>query len=544
MNNKFTLKEDISKVLATLENKSDLNNYIIGNDEIYKLFKYFLFSDMISSDFLDKIDMPNIKQFPESLQSFPENTIREYFNDVFNLDSFNSNNKSILNEEKELALAKIKNVLIKVKNNNIVKLKDCVDKLNKLYDLQLEKKLSSKLILINEDDNKYILNDSIAIIFDNPKFKTYISFYIFSKVFSKNLYYDNYFINNVINFYNDNTKITDYSDDISLLKYWYFFYLINSNLFNKNIDLSYFINNKKLINKINQILSEGKIEFKKNNKTKLQNNITELLKKGKKGGGKKDKLKAKSKDQKKPNINKENPLQKNINNDLNKIFIYGFKSLYDLLNDNLKNKYVKNYYKDTKCINSSGNNNESKCIKISNLDDFPNPFNNKEDKKVNKIYNEQLKLVREYQPYRYFNKNDFISQVSKKISIFDILSTYIEAGDLTNDIKKYVNNIFNVTIDTLIFFYLNKYQIYRIYLSIFNDIQNQLNINNNYNKNYIVNNNIKQKNNLLKNKNINYNKMLKILENEKKSLEFGPDYYNRIKVINQLIKEIEIKKLI
>ena len=512
-------------------------NILEKDDEIKKIFYYFMYNDLINIDKSNNFKNINIKYIIED----PIYTIKENLQNIkntINIEYIEELKKNIKN----------KHILIKKKNleckNHITIIK------NLYYEMYIERFLPS-----GKKDNTVFENKTVLFIDDDYyKYKLGLFFakLIFSLIKSDDSKDNSSLEINFNNFFNiqdykedylnsEKNNVTDFKDIDINFKYWFIIVFISGILFGSNSKYSYIFNFESFEEHIKKL---SILENAKNNKS---------------GKKKKDKKKQKGGNNSEIKSNKQKIIKKNKKNikgnkkklpiisiDPKKLYILVLEKCFINKKDTLFSIYYVNFQKNIKqyFINKISDEylkNNSSSINSNNIY-LEDPFS------IEKL---KLKSIIDY-------KGDIIDKNSLKnifnnikYSIFNFLKVYLNSDNF-KIIKDFLSKVKKYLILLLFYLYNLKKNIYKEYLKISSEIFD-IPINKNNNKN--INKNKNKKKNNLKSTSINVkknnskvndvNQKIKKIQNmiySLKSKKNISDYHEKILKLEHMKKKIIMQK--
>ena len=558
------MSNTITEELIALKGKEEYDtiyrywNDKMQNPSIKDQWLKFMYHDLLPEKTIDELvkSSSSINNVKNDINRYIEKSIHNRFHE------FNNKDEAIRDKLLKLVYDKTKKDLTFVTKKS----EDCKVNLKKLIDYQI-KRIIDPYTVEREKDDKYLLfKDNKVLDYDSKNdvsLQCQISNIILCKSFDdekelKELTIDsNPFANCIIN-------------GIPTLKYWYLLYLLMTNLFSMNSDLSIFNDTNKLDKMIESILVPKSKEDKtdKTDKRKddnIKKNIAKMI-----GAGKKDK-----KDNQKKNTKSAIQLwwtmgeaskihnyvtKKTINSSLGKQTLSDF--LFKGFLDNSKIidittlEYIIRNYSTTKSftdlkneIHKECNKNPFLCNSTTYLDSkfFEKYILEKEEGKIRQTFSSEDRRVSEMvNLYKTIN-----TRYNNALPYMSLELYMVGSKDESKVRDKFEDRvILNNIIDFYIYLYVEKYKLYSNYIKVFNE-QNisKYNIKTNSqskeNRSNLKGSNTKGSNTKSPNK-INYNGIIKKLREEREKVEtelFGTSEGNqKIKIINKLIENTKIAK--
>jgi hypothetical protein len=506
-------------------------NILEKDNEIKKIFYYFMYNDLINIDKNNNFKNINIKYIIED----PIYTIKENLQNIkntINIEYIEELKKNIKNKH---ILIKKKN--LECKNHiNIIK--------NLYYEMYIERFLPS-----SKKDNTIFENKTVLFIDDDYyKYKLGLFFakLIFSLIKSDDSKNNSSLEKNFNNFFNiedykedylnsEKNDVTDFKDIDINFKYWFIIVFISGVLFGNNSKYNYIFNFESFEEHIKKL---SILDNPKNNKSGKKKKD----KKKKQKGGNNSEIKSnKQKIIKKNKDRKKLPI---ISIDPKKLYILVLQKCFINKKDTLFSIYYLNFQKNIKqyFINKISDEylkNNSSSINPNNiyLDD---PFS------IEKL---KLKSITEY-------KGDIIDKSSLKnvfnnikYSIFNFLKVYLNSDNF-KIIKDFLSKVKKYLILLLFYLYNMKKNIYKEYLKISSEIfdiplnkNNNKNVNKNKKKNNSKSTSINMKKNNSKVNNVNQKiKKIQNMIDSLKSKKNISDYHEKILKLEHMKKKIIMQK--
>jgi hypothetical protein len=537
------------------------NDQLQKDKNVKKRWLQFLYHDILASKTIDKIIEDD-----RSLDNSNSNTENYIKRSIYNRFHEFNNKEEIV---RHTLLKKVYNKTISDLAFIKKKSEDCKNNITKLIDLQIKIILEPYTVEKEKNEKYLIFKDNKVLDFnfkDDVTLQCFIANIILCKSFGSALDFSVITVS-------ENPFGRCQLSDKTILKYWFLFYLIITNLLSVNIDLSIFSDIEKLYKLVDSILQpKGKEEqpkSKESNKKKAEgiaNLLSKKIKGGKKGGkGGNGKKGEKSK-------TPANPATQLwwTTGEAAKIQTYMRTHKINLetgtINSNLYEYLFKSFLEESSIpqLSSSNTFNNIKILR-DNTEYKKNPFclNNKfEDSKfLNKMildkidndFRQKISNEKKREPEMVTFYKDINNKIKNALP-FMSLELYMkgEREEIIND--KYNNkDILNHIIDFYIYLYIEKYKLYTNYIKLFEES----NIKNNISRYNIKTNspsktdtetkssNTKVTNNSSK-KSPNYNNIIKKLKEERERVEknlFGTTEGNeKIKIINKLIKNTEVAR--
>ena len=530
------------------------NDQLQKDKNVKKRWLQFLYHDILASKTIDKIIEDD-----RSLDNSNSNTENYIKRSIYNRFHEFDNKEEIV---RHTLLKKVYNKTISDLAFIKKKSEDCKNNITKLIDLQIKIILEPYTVEKEKNEKYLIFKDNKVLDFnfkDDVTLQCFIANIILCKSFGSALDFS------VIKV-DENPFGSCQLSDKTILKYWFLFYLIITNLLSVNNDLSIFSDIEKLYKSVDSILQpKGKEEqpkSKEGNKKKAEaiaNILGKIKKGGKKGGkggngkkGDKSKTPAKTVTQLWWTTGEAAKIQTYMRT--HKINTVGINSnLYDYL---FKSFFSKSEIRVDTTLTPNDINELKNNIYITNPFCKNNEF--KESHFLNKMILDKIDNDMKQKKASIDLIKSFCRDINNKIKNalpFMSLELYMkgEREEIIND--KYNNkDILNNIIDFYIYLYIEKYKLYTNYIKLFEES----NIKNNISRyNIKINSpsktntetkssnkslNTKVSNNGSK-KSPNYNNIIKKLKEERERVEknlFGTtEGDEKLKIINKLIKNTE-----
>ena len=510
-------------------------------------------------------------------QYYFEQSIRDRFKKFNNVDDNNVKKKLQLNLFRQTK-----------KDNDFIKnkMEECKKNIKKLTDILFKMKIKNEVLNINEEDKLYIFENNKILSYDDKNdssLSVYVASIILGKSIDKSPDYqalmNNYsdYLGSVHNILRNiqTSGSCDPKNMPTLIRYWYLWYLIITNLFTSKNDLSIFNNIKRFDRTIKDIISKNEV----NKKSKTNNKSGKTNKRGKTNknvkanfikefqtGGKSKKTTTSSSSTTSSQTDKKlfyyTGDAKKIKEFLNKTRATIFnKNIYKLLFESISKEYIeyikkslietRNSSTGSPPMGSSSTGSSNSKFNISKMKNVINLFNcDNYNKRIEQIYRyEQKRIVAEHKGKinEAISRKMFEGLFSNITEFFPFMSIDIYSGstkesnidDILEDILKYI-------IEFLIFLYIEKYKLYSSYIKTIAEINiNQYNIKTNNKKENNKKENNKTENKKAtdkpENKKVNYDNMLKKLNAEKAEINknFGTEEWNKKqKAIKELYNKI------
>jgi len=485
-------------------------------------------------------------------QYYFEQSIRDRFKKFNNVDDNNVKKKLQLNLFRQTK-----------KDNDFIKnkMEECKKNIKKLTDILFKLRVKNEVLDINGEDKLYIFENNKILSYDD-KNDSSLSVYVASIILGKSIDKSNDYQTLMTNYSEYLERVKSILDNIrtngncdpknmpTLIRYWYLWYLIITNLFTSKNDLSIFNSIKKFDKTIKDILSKN--EVKKNSKTNNKSGKANFLKEIQTGGKSKKTTTSLSSSQTDKKQYYSIGEAKKIKEYLNKTRATIFnKNIYKLLFEDISKKYIEYIKESLKETGNSSTSRSKDTFNINKINNIINPFNcDNYYKSIKKLYEyEQKKKVAEYKGKinNIISKKIYDSLFSSISELFPFMSIELYMGSTKeSNIDNILEDILKNIIEFLIFLYIEKYKLYSSYIKTITEINiNQYNIKTNNKKANDKKANDKKANDKPENKKVNYNNMLKKLDAEKAEINknFGTEEWNKKqKAIKELYNKIQILK--
>ena len=560
------MSNTITEELIALKGKEEYDtiyrywNDKLQNPSIKDQWLKFMYHDLLPEKTIDELvkSSSSINNVKNDINRYIEKSIHNRFHE------FNSKDEAIRDKLLKLVYDKTKKDLTFVTKKS----EDCKVNLKKLIDYQI-KMIIDPYTVEREKDDKYLLfKDNKVLDYDSNNDVT-LQCQISNIILCKSLNVETELKINETK----NPFTVCIINGMPTLKYWYLLYLLMTNLFSMNSDLSIFYDKNKLDKLIESILvpksKEDKTDKKMDDK-KREKNLAKSIAGMFGGGGKKDK-----KNNKKKNTKSATPLwwttgeASKIHNYVTKNTIkissekqtlndFLFKSFLDkseIIDDKELETIIKDYslksFPDLKkAIYEKCKKNPFLCNDTPNYTDsdfFRKYILDKEEGKIRQTISgedrRETEMVNVYKSIntRYKNALPYMS-----------LELYMVGSKDEGKVREKFEDraILNNIIDFYIYLYVEKYKLYSNYIKVFNE-QNisKYNIKTNSqskgNSSNLKGSNTKGSGKKSPNK-INYNGIIKKLREEREKVEtelFGTSEGNqKIKIINKLIENTKNAK--